>query len=207
MYSIRRMVNSLICITLAIFASSMIYADDKSVWSDPATGLTWMRCAIGQKWTGKTCTADKSKFVKFGEQHIAIDFAVALNRDGGFAGYTDWRVPTVEELLTIVKCSNGWWRREIGYKATVEGKTPIMGDVVTVELNGRPVPSRCANGSREPTLDATIFPNSLGYQYYYWTSTKGNYSSLSVLVNFSNGFVLETSSFQDSYVRLVRSSR
>ncbi len=30
-----------------------------------------------------------------------------LNRQGGYAGYRDWRVPTKEELLTLVYCSSG----------------------------------------------------------------------------------------------------
>ena len=27
-------------------------------WRDPKTGLIWMRCLVGQKWTGKSCSGD-----------------------------------------------------------------------------------------------------------------------------------------------------
>ncbi len=56
------------------------------------TGLTWVRCAIGQTWTGNTCTGTASTHT--------FDQAKALTAT--FAGHNDWRMPSLWELVTIV---------------------------------------------------------------------------------------------------------
>lgn len=57
------------------------------------TGLTWMRCSVGKNWTGSTCTG-KSQYMNWSS-------AVALAAN--FAGYGDWRLPSVIELKSIVE--------------------------------------------------------------------------------------------------------
>ncbi len=60
------------------------------------TGLTWMRCALGQTWTGSACSGTASTYT--------YDQAVALT--GTFAGHSDWRLPNIAELQTIVEREN-----------------------------------------------------------------------------------------------------
>lgn len=70
--------------------------DDGTV-TDRVTGLQWMRCAVGQTWTGTTCSA-KAKEMKWEE---------AKQQTARFAGDSDWRTPAIEELRTLVYCSTG----------------------------------------------------------------------------------------------------
>lgn len=60
-----------------------------------STQLVWMRCAIGQSWTGSACsgTAD------------SLDWGEALLLADGFefVGATDWRLPNRNELASIVE--------------------------------------------------------------------------------------------------------
>ncbi|MBC9071605.1 DUF1566 domain-containing protein [Thauera sp. CAU 1555] len=72
---------------------------DGALVLDRATGLTWMRCSIGQEWTGETCAGEA-------ERHD-WDAAVALADAFEYAGHADWRLPTRDELLTITWCSSG----------------------------------------------------------------------------------------------------
>jgi len=61
--------------------------------TDPTTGLTWMRCAMGQKWDGTTCTGTAGCY--------DWDQAKTLTLLT-FAGQSDWRLPNIRELQTIV---------------------------------------------------------------------------------------------------------
>jgi hypothetical protein len=62
--------------------------------TDPRTGLIWMRCAMGQTWTGSTCSGTASTYTWAA--------AVALTGATSFAGKSDWRLPNIRELQTIV---------------------------------------------------------------------------------------------------------
>jgi len=59
------------------------------------TGLMWQRCALGQTWTGAACTGNPSVLSWSGALQAAVEA-----RDGGFS---DWRLPNIKELLSIVE--------------------------------------------------------------------------------------------------------
>jgi hypothetical protein len=61
------------------------------------TGLTWMRCALGQTWTGSTCTGTGTANEYTFNQAIAISHS--------FAGKSDWRTPSIDELKSIIDLS------------------------------------------------------------------------------------------------------
>jgi len=86
--------------------------------TDVQTGLQWMRFSLGQEWNGGTCTGEARKYT----WQEAFDAAETLNRQGGCAGYRGWRVPTKEELQTLISGKQsptidrtafpdtpGWW--------------------------------------------------------------------------------------------------
>jgi hypothetical protein len=62
--------------------------------TDPRTGLTWMRCALGQTWTGSSCSGTASTYT--------WTQAVALTGTLNIAGKSDWRLPNVRELQSII---------------------------------------------------------------------------------------------------------
>ncbi len=77
------------------YALAKTYTDNgDGTATDPTTGLTWMRCSVGQTWTGNTCssTASTSTWAQ----------ANALTGTVSFAGQSDWRLPSIRELQTIV---------------------------------------------------------------------------------------------------------
>lgn len=59
------------------------------------TGLMWMRCSLYQTWDGTTCNGFPDSF----NWQEAAQEAERVN----FAGYRDWRVPTREELISIIE--------------------------------------------------------------------------------------------------------
>lgn len=72
--------------------------------TDNQSKLTWMRCSLGQVWSGATCAGTLGAYT----WQSAQDEAGKLNQQGGYAGHSDWRVPQIPELAMIVErqCSN-----------------------------------------------------------------------------------------------------
>lgn len=67
--------------------------------TDTKTELMWMRCTMGMLWKGGSCTDVAANFVW---QDVKYDIE-QMNRQGGYAGHTDWRLPTLKELEGIVE--------------------------------------------------------------------------------------------------------
>jgi len=55
----------------------------------------WMRCALGQNWNGATCTGSG--------QNYTWQAALQAAEGSSFAGYSDWRLPDIKELSSIVE--------------------------------------------------------------------------------------------------------
>jgi hypothetical protein len=74
----------------ASFGASLQASADGTA-TDSATGLTWMRCVVGQTWTGSTCAGDPP--------YSSLDQARAFGTTS-FAGHNDWRLPTMVDTGT-----------------------------------------------------------------------------------------------------------
>jgi len=92
--------NSLVCDRAA---SGTDASFDKSANNgtviDNCTGLMWMMCGYGQTYSGGACTGSIS--TRTWEQ--ALSYCEGLTFPTG--GYTDWRLPNINELLSIVSYS------------------------------------------------------------------------------------------------------
>jgi len=64
-----------------------------------ATGLTWKRCAEGQTWTGSTCIGAATSYT-WDQQTRTLS--------SSFAGFNDWRVPSEDELISLVDYTLPW---------------------------------------------------------------------------------------------------
>ena len=74
-----------------------------STVTDTASGLMWKQCNEGQSGSGcSTGTAAQYSW------QGALQAAESLNSGTGFAGFSDWRLPNIKELSSLVEvaCSN-----------------------------------------------------------------------------------------------------
>lgn len=72
-------------------------AYDNGTVLDTRTGLMWMRCTLGQMWVESRCQSNNSSedFMTWQEAKAHQPF---------FAGYSDWRIPSSDELLSLIAC-------------------------------------------------------------------------------------------------------
>lgn len=94
-----------ICRTDTIRPSTPVenFLIEELVVSDRTTGLMWQRCFVGR--SGSECQDGELRAMSWPG---ALQYVERLNKDGGFAGYRNWRLPTIKELATIaeVQCAN-----------------------------------------------------------------------------------------------------
>lgn len=59
------------------------------------TGLIWQRCAVGQTWTGETCSGEA--------EQLTWQQALVYARDYDAELLEGWRVPNVKELASLTE--------------------------------------------------------------------------------------------------------
>ncbi|SFR54013.1 DUF1566 domain-containing protein [Thiomicrospira sp. ALE5] len=155
--------------------------------TDTETNLTWMRCSLGQQWTGSTCTGVA----------IQMNHNDAAMRGLGFnyAGKSDWRLPTFDELHSLVYCSSGQ-QREV--RLDSRGIAIKKGNTY---LNGQ-----CEGNYSRPAIFTSAFPNTPEQKYWSASMIPGVSSDWAWGVHFFSGVEshLYRSSSRNNHVRLVR---
>ncbi|MBE0435319.1 MAG: DUF1566 domain-containing protein [Methylomicrobium sp.] len=137
--------------------------------TDITTGLQWMRCSLGQTWQNQTCVGEAKNY--------SFDDAIDAGRQTVFAGHRDWRVPTIDELKTLIYCSSGLPKT---WNYTGDG---------------------CKGDHQIPTIRLTAFPDAP--EWFVWSSSS-YFSGFALLVYFSDGGVSSGRKVNSARVRLVR---
>ncbi len=159
--------KAVLAISAALISDRYQDNGDGSV-TDVNTKLQWMRCAIGQAWSDSTCKGEATKY-KWDE---------ARQLRSNFSKYSDWRLPTIEELRGLVFCSSGkpqrWSNGEV-----------CQGSVF-----------------QRPTIVVEVFPTS---NSYFWSGSSNNLNAGQAWgVYFGNGYAGGSNIGSGAYVRLVR---
>ncbi len=133
---------------------------------DLVNGLEWMRCSGGMSWDSELQTCS------------GTTYSYTYTSAGSFVGPSGFRMPTKDELKSLVYCSSG---------------TPSEYDISTGAY--------CTGVYDSPAIYASAFPETSAGSF--WSSDSSVVGERD-MVNFSNGY--EYSSAETSYgrVRLVR---
>jgi len=139
--------------------------------TDPTTGLQWQRISVGQRWVNGNCIGEAAEY----DWEEALEVADASD----FAGYQDWRLPTIEELESLVYCSSGKpriWLKKGEY---------------------------CEGDYKSPTIVEAAFPNT-SPSILFSSSPHADYLNNAWGINFYNGYSGNVSHYDYVRVRLVR---
>jgi hypothetical protein len=150
--------------------------DEAGTATDTRSGLMWMRCSVGQTWTDGSCAGEPKTF----------SWTHAMKAPDGFrfAGRSDWRMPTREELHSLTYCSSG---RRFAFDSEGTG-------------------GACEGDYRRPTILEAVFPNTPAGRY--WSSTQHPaYSHSAFGVAFFNGVMGAGNKSEYVALRLVRDAR
>ncbi len=155
-----------------------VYEDNgDGTLTDVRTGLQWMRCSVGQSWNEGRCRGEAESY-SYGKAQL--EGSAKNGKKGGAA----WRVPSRDELLTLVVCSSGqpsYWNKT--------GK-------------------RCEGDYQKPTINTEAFPETLAKTFWSSSKHKLNQSNAwyaDFKYGYSNISELRLSDrFDGRFVRLVR---
>ena len=67
--------------------------------TDITTHLQWQRFHVGQRWGNEGVVGESDK--------LTFDQAAEVAQQCNYLGYTDWRVPTIDELKRLIYSSSG----------------------------------------------------------------------------------------------------
>jgi len=71
---------------------------DDGIATDTQTGLMWCRFAVGQTWKNDTAVGDLIEV----DWENAFAAAEVFNLKANYGGFSDWRLPTIDELRTLI---------------------------------------------------------------------------------------------------------
>lgn len=119
-------------------------------------------------------------------------FKNAVNAKG-LCGANDWRIPTGDELISLIYCADGNYSPPFS-------KTKLEDDR-SIKI--------CAGATTQPTIDLTYFPNTMGW--WNWTSTPApdsDFNNANLILNFYDSYysfyAVAAAKDQKNTVRLVR---
>ena len=76
---------------------------DEGIATDTTTGLMWLRFALGQEWKNGTVEGNPTEV----DWETAFESLRKFNDEGGYAGYADWQLPTIDQLKTLIDTVKG----------------------------------------------------------------------------------------------------
>ena len=134
--------------------------------------LKWVKNSPGNKFP-------ESRWSGSGERYDDWNKLITVANSEQLCGLSDWRVPDLYELASLVRCRGG------SYKNLDDG---------------------CSGSYQKPTIDTKYFPNAQSGRYWS-ASPDADSSNYAWQLNFYNGYDYYDYRYYNYHVRLVRSGQ
>lgn len=167
---------------------------DWACTKDNKTGLIWeVKTADGGlRDANKTYSnRDEKNSDRHNTQEPTAQTFVADVNAATLCGANDWRLPTIDELSSLVFCSSGQYEK-VGSDTDDDGN---VHDICPENTN-----------NSNPTINTKYFPNTLGSLFWSSSSYENN-NNYGWIVAFSYGSDIHNAKGDDFMVRLVRNGQ
>ena len=141
---------------------------------DEATGLQWLRCALGQTWQadekgGSHCTGEAKQLSLMDAQAQVGQLNTAQ-----YQGISQWRLPSIVELAALRKCDHG-----------------LVDDTFELDMGPQQAPvviqRWCKNETSIPTIDTARFPDTPHIKF--WSGSGSETHQVFYAVDFNNAWI------------------
>ncbi|PID62164.1 MAG: hypothetical protein CR974_03630 [Gammaproteobacteria bacterium] len=182
-------------------------ATSQGLWQDKKTNLIWNVCSMGQTYSGQSCKGHPQKLTF--EQ--AIHAIRQLNAQS-FAGYSDWRLPSVTEIASIRLCTSNVLREDTNKNLKISGMMITTYAPNSRNTGYRAVAISCDFNSAAPAIQQRIFhrnttPIDAGFWTGSHTTSVKDSDQFGWGMHFGGGLIYFTSKTSPSYVRIVRGGK
>ena len=141
---------------------------------DEATGLHWLRCAIGQTWHAEG--QDKGRCEGEAKTLSLADAQAQIHQlnEQKYLGISQWRLPGIVELAALRKCDHG-----------------LVDDTFELDMSPQQAPviiqRWCKNETSIPTIDTARFPDTPHLKF--WSGSGSETHQFFYAVDFSNAWI------------------
>ncbi|MDM0086921.1 MULTISPECIES: DUF1566 domain-containing protein [unclassified Variovorax] len=168
-------------LAVALAALSLLAACDRAaspapektaasaVVTDPATGLRWLRCALGQTWQDGRC-AGEAEALGLMDAQARVEALNAKSHEG----IAQWRLPSIVELAALRRCDHGLVDEQFTLELSPE-QAPVT------------VPRWCAGETTTPTIDTARFPGTPPRKF--WSGSGSEAAQHFYAVDFGNAWI------------------
>ncbi len=141
----------------------------EAVVTAAATGLSWLRCALGQQWQAGHCAGEARMLSQFDAQQRIEGLNAERHQ-----GIDRWRLPSIVELAGLRRCDHGLTQDTFTLDLMAE-QAPVV------------LPRWCAQDTSIPTIDTTRFPDTPAVKF--WSHSGSERQQTAYAVNFGNAWI------------------
>lgn len=104
------LILGVLSLTSSLSFAKCLEDNNDGTLTDPATGLIWQSCAIGQAWVSGSCSGKATK--------LSWEKALLAAHENRFQNRGDWILPTEGQFKTLLVANCGRWKSDLFWSSS-----------------------------------------------------------------------------------------